>query len=81
MKNNLNTIEISNLKGSDYLPMLTPEQMANYLMELQKKGENIDELANKKFKSFKHFIMGSFHFGSSVKGFMYWNGVSITFDK
>lgn len=76
-----NTMEISNLSGADYAQMLTVEQMDNFLMELSKKGQNFSEVENRKFKGFKQFVMGSFHFGSSVKGFMYWNGVSNKFDK
>ena len=74
-------MEISNLSGADYAQMLTVEQMDNFLMELSKKGQNFSEVENRKFKGFKQFVMGCFHFGSSVKGFMYWNGVSNKFDK
>jgi hypothetical protein len=76
-----NTMEISKLTGTDYAKMLTQDQMENFLMELAKKGENFGDVENREFKGFKHFVMGCFHWGSSVKGFMYWNGVSIKFDK
>jgi len=79
---NTNTIEISKLTGTDFIKMMTAEQKNFYEMELTVKGVNFDTIANNEYKNFKHFVMGSFHFGSSVRGFMYWNGVSNkTFDK
>jgi hypothetical protein len=76
-----NTMEISKLTGAYYANMLTVDQMNNFLLELAKKGQNFSDVENREFRGFKQFVMGCFHWGSSVKGFMYWNGVSIKFDK